>query len=118
MERWDAPVQMRLPMSIAKAGRDPQAAGSQRTVADWDGILTDLARREHPAVAWWWGARHNDKGYGAFCYLCDHMVAYWSDRWPITRAAVDLLDMHRAGHFSLAMGHARGDVSALPDAER
>lgn len=61
--------------------------------------LWDRARERHPGVRWWWGLRQIEHHRGAFCYVCDRMVAVWDTRYPVTETARAVIIEHRAEHL-------------------
>ena len=68
-----------------------------------DMVLTEEARLNTPRVRWWWGRRWRDGQNGAWCYLCDRMIATWSSKWPMTLTAVRAVNRHRRQHLQLAL---------------
>ncbi len=76
----------------------PAAARLQRDVEPVDIRLFASARLMHPTIVWWWGARRDARGTGAYCYLCGEWVARWSGRNAMTEQARSAVLGHRDTH--------------------
>lgn len=77
----------------------PRAREQQIDSDERDTRLTALACEGRPTVQHWWGRRTHQGRHGAFCYICNDIVATWSSRWPITERAKYKLHAHRAIHI-------------------
>lgn len=78
----------------------PHAAIDQGEVGALDFDLVEYARLRHPAVRWWWGERVIDGVNGAYCYLCDQLVATWARSFPTTAGAIAAVRAHRGSHLT------------------
>lgn len=78
----------------------PRAAIEQGEVSALDLDLTEYARLRHPAVRWWWGERMIQGVNGAYCYLCDELVATWARSFPTTAGAIAAIRAHRGSHLT------------------
>lgn len=76
----------------------PVAAREQAEIIPADYVMTEAARVRHPAVRWWWGERRVENANGAYCYLCDRLVATWDRRWPTPALAIEIVLLHRSHH--------------------
>lgn len=106
--RADAPVQLPLSGVRARPNREPAAQRQQLTSADWDLILVDLARVNHPTVAWWWGTRRIEGGPGAYCYICSEFIVTFDTSYAMTAKARRDVDAHRAQHWPDAKRYLDG----------
>lgn len=100
------------------------AVRSQLDVYDWEELLVAEARRKHPTVAWWWGARLEDwrtvnatkarrkatsgnnvkvaRSFGAQCYICDTPIVTWARAYPMTETAKRAVEVHKLQHHGPA----------------
>lgn len=91
-------------MSDAETQRKKSWAESMQLVVDKeDAHILELARANHQLIAWWWGRRQTSENHGAYCYVCDAVVASWDPRWPMTEAAKRKVQDHREYHRSGAL---------------
>lgn len=77
----------------------PVARRQQLVWGRHDVQLTRLARQHTPGISNWWGRRFKHGRNGAWCYICEHFVATWSSRSPITVEARQVLHEHRVWHI-------------------
>lgn len=77
----------------------PAAARFQGVVTADDSVLQRAAMSYRPGVKWWWGVRRAGIDNYAHCYLCDAAVVHWSGHYPITQAAIALIQSHRLAHI-------------------
>lgn len=78
----------------------PAAAIEQGDLVAGDLGLLAGARLRHDRIRWWWGERIIEGANGAYCYLCDRLVATWQRSRPTTRQAVAAILAHRDEHLA------------------
>ena len=97
----------------------PRAAILQGEVDPLDFVLTEHARRVHPAVRWWWGVRRHHNQAVARCYLCERDLVGWASAWPMTRSAVESVLVHRTAELGLLRALTGSDTAGTsPVVER
>lgn len=94
----------------------PVAALEQGQIVPVDLDLRELARLRHPAARWWWGERVIDGRNGAYCYLCDQLIATWARSWPTPEAAMIVVREHRLLHGAGIIPHLGHDTAGTSPA--
>lgn len=113
-----AAVQRRSEAAFLGSVNISAAQREQGEVTTLDLALVGIARQRHPRAVWWWGERVIEGTNGAYCYLCDRLVASWHRAYPTPRAAVEsILDHRRVIHGAdpFTKGSQTGATSAPAD---
>lgn len=90
-----ASVQRRGEIAFLASVNLSAAQREQGEVRTLDMLLVSLARERHPAVRWWWGERVVAGTNGAYCYLCERLIATWARKYPTPKAAIAQIIEHR-----------------------
>lgn len=93
----------RLPALALPPRQLPKAAREQIDIQAYEGGLTELARVQHPTIAWWHGYRKIGDLFGSYCYVCDRFVVTWSRAWPIPKVAQETIHEHKNEHRAGAL---------------
>jgi hypothetical protein len=80
------------------------AARQQPEVTEEDNELWKLTESAHPLVHFWWNRRVKGFKTGAYCYVCDKMIATWDGKYPMTVAAINAVMEHRKKHIDKLKG--------------
>lgn len=92
-----------IPQMLGDSPHRPRAATLQRTLTTTDDVLVNLARRQHPTVAWWWGVRKHEGVMCAWCYVCNTKIVDGALNVGITEAQTDAIEAHKREHWQDAM---------------
>lgn len=84
---------------LSGGSHSPRAAQLQRQREPLDQVLTELARQQHPTVAWWWGVRKHRGTTCAWCYVCNTVIVVGALNVGITEAQQGDIDAHRTEHW-------------------
>lgn len=96
----DTHVQLANPDWDIAAAPGPRAQREQASSGEYDQLMTNLARQNHPTVAWWWGfRRHALDGHVAVCYVCDQTITAVRPNGLTGDHRAAILD-HRATHWA------------------
>ncbi len=87
-----------------RANYSSWSAKHQTETDESDNELWDKTEAKHPAVHWWWNQRTVNFKHGAYCYLCDKMIATWDSKFPMTAAAQRAIMEHRQMHINNLRG--------------
>lgn len=79
---------------------EPWAKRNQLHVDENDEYLLAKARTNHMLCAWWWGRRKMETEHGAYCYICDGMIATFDSKWPIPQRVKNEVQKHKLEHLS------------------
>lgn len=89
----------------------PRAQREQATSGEYDELMTTLARRNHPTVAWWWGFRQSrEDGHVAVCYVCDQWFTKVRPSDGLTDHQRKAVLDHRAMHWTQMRGEIKSNA--------
>lgn len=91
-----------IPAMLGASPYSSRAQKLQATIGTPDSVLTDLARRQHPSVAWWWGVRRAEGRMSAWCYVCSGPILFGALNARITDDQQAEILAHRATHWEQA----------------
>jgi hypothetical protein len=75
------------------------SARQQESCDESDNDLWMETEEKHPSVHWWWNQRTVGFKHGAYCYLCDKLIATWDGKYGMTKKARDAVMRHKKWHL-------------------